>query len=282
MDRKKGILFAAIAALIWSTGGVFIKLIDAPGIYIAAARSLVAGLLFLPFVRIKKIKFSKNLFYLVICYAATLIGFVMANKLTTAANAIILQYTAPVWLFIFYSIKYKKFDARKVLPLGLVMAGILIFLFEPKSGTNLIGNMLALLTGITFAGVPHFSAMDHGTSGPGLISICNISTFLLALPFVPKIVETTVSLDYLSILGIFALGAFQIAIGYIFYIRSLKHISPLDTSLICLLEPLMNPIWVLIFIHEIPTIFAIAGSVFIIAGVITNIVNEHSKITQKI
>lgn len=281
MDRKKGIIFAAVGALIWSTGGVFIKLVDAPGIYIAAARSLIAGLVFVPFIKFKKIIFTKSLLFLIICYAYTLIGFVMANKLTTAANAIILQYTAPVWLFIFYSIKYKKFDIRKVLPVGLVTAGIIIFLFEPKTGTNLIGNLLALSTGITFAGVAHFSAMDHGTSGPGLISICNLATFILAVPFVKDLGEITLGLGVRDIIGIVFLGAFQIAVGYVFYIKSLKFISPLDTSFICLLEPLMNPIWVLIFVAEIPTVYAIAGSMFVIAGIIANIINERSKILKR-
>ena len=277
MDRKKGIIFAAVGALIWSSGGVFIKLVDAPGIYIAAARSLVAGLVFIPFIKPKKIIWSKNLLLLVLCYAYTLIGFVMSTKLTTAANAIILQYTAPIWLFIFYAIRYKKFDVRKVLPVALVTVGILIFLFEPKTGTNIAGNLLALSTGIAFAGVAHFSAMDHGASGPGLISICNLATFLLAMPFVRNIGSTTTSLDIIGIVGIVFLGAFQIAVGYVFYIRSLKHISPLDTSLICLIEPLMNPIWVLLFIHEVPTVIAIVGSVFVLAGIVANIVGDRRK-----
>ena len=279
MDRKKGIIFAAVGALIWSSGGVFVKLVDAPGIYIAAARSLVAGLVFIPFIKPKKIVWSKNLLLLVFCYAYTLIGFVVSTKLTTAANAIILQYTAPIWLFIFYAVWYKKFDVRKVLPVALVTVGILIFLFEPKTGTNITGNLLALSTGVAFAGVAHFSAMDHGTSGPGLISICNLATFLLALPFVRGIVIITASLDIMSIVGIVFLGAFQIAIGYVFYIKSLKHISPLDTSLICLLEPLMNPIWVLLFIHEVPTVIAIVGSVFVLAGIVANIVGDRRKAT---
>lgn len=277
MDRKKGIIFAAVAALIWSTGGVFIKLVDAPGIYIAAARSLIAGLIFLPFVKPKKIIWSKKLFLLILCYAYTLIGFVMANKLTTAANAIILQYTAPIWLFVFYAIRYRKFNAKKILPIALVTAGIIIFLFEPKSGTNIIGNLIALSTGIAFAGVAHFSAMNHGTSGPGLISICNFATFILAVPFVKGLGEITLGLGSSDIIGIVFLGAFQIAVGYVFYIKSLKYISPLDTSLICLLEPLMNPIWVLIFIAEIPTVYAIAGSVFVLAGIIANILGQRKK-----
>ncbi|MBN2864260.1 MAG: EamA family transporter [Bacteroidales bacterium] len=277
MDKNKGILFAAIGALIWSSGGVFIKLIDAPGIYISAARSLVAGLVFLPFIKINKIKRSWNLVFLLLCFAYTMIGFVVANKLTTAANAIILQYTAPIWLFLYYSVRNRSLNKKKIIPVVLVTLGILIFLFEPRHGSNITGNLLAISTGISFAGVAHFSAKDHGITGPGLISLCNLSTFLLALPFMSDIGGITLSLDLMGILGILFLGIFQIALGYIFYIKSLKYISPLDTSLICLIEPLTNPVWVLIFVGEIPSSFALVASAFIITGILFNIIGDRRR-----
>lgn len=277
MEKNKGILFAAIGALIWSSGGVFIKLVDAPGIYITAARSLVAGLVFLPFIKFKKIKWNWNLVLLLLCFAYTMIGFVVANKLTTAANAIILQYTAPIWLFVYYSIRNRSIKKNKIIPVTLVSIGIIIFLFEPSNGTNIIGNLLALSTSFTFAGVAHFSAKDHGITGPGLISVCNLATFLLALPLVRNIGATTISLSLLSIIGIIFLGAFQIALGYVFYIKSLNYITPLDTSLICLIEPLTNPVWVLIFVGEIPSSFALVGSVFIITGILFNILGDRRR-----
>ncbi len=280
MDKNKGILFAAIAALIWSSGGVFIKLVDAPGIYITAARSLVAGLVFLPFIKFRKITWSRNLLLLLLCFAYTMIGFVIANKLTTAANAIILQYTAPIWLFLYYSLRNRKLNKKKILPVLLVSMGIIAFLFEPSSGTNILGNLLALSTSFTFAGVAHFSAKDHGITGPGLISLCNLATFLIALPFVSNIVSISISLDLLGILGIIFLGTIQIALGYIFYMRSLKFISPLDTSLICLIEPLMNPILVFIFVKEVPTVFALVGSVMVVAGIFTNILSDRKKVSS--
>lgn len=272
VDKKSGFIYAAVAALIWSSGGVFIKIIDAPGFYIAGMRSLVAGLVFLPFVRFGKIRWSPRFILLIFCYAYTLIGFVIANKLTTAVNAITLQYTSPIWLFILYSLLAKKVDKHKLLPIFLATIGIIIFLFEPKQGTNILGNLIALSTGVAFAGVAYFSAMDHGISRPGLISICNLSTFVLALPFIKAPFNTTLSLSTGDIIGILILGSFQIGIGYLFYMKSLKLISPLDTSLVCLLEPIANPIWVLLFIGETPTTYAIVGSVFVIAGITANII----------
>ncbi|HPQ46621.1 MAG TPA: DMT family transporter [Clostridia bacterium] len=276
MDKNKGILFAALGALIWSTGGVFIKLVDAPGIYISAARSLVAGLIFLPFVKFNKIKWSWSILLLLLSFAYTMIGFVVATKLTTAANAIILQYTTPIWLFLYYSFRNRSFSKRKILPVALVSLGIVIFLFEPSQGTNMTGNLLALSTGISFAFVAHYSAKDHGIDGPGLISLCNLTTFLLALPFISNVTGITMSLDLLGIIGILFLGVFQIALGYVFYMKSLKLISPLDTSLICLIEPLTNPVWVLIFVKEVPSTFALTASVFVIAGILVNILQARS------
>jgi len=276
VDKNKGILFAALGALIWSTGGVFIKLVDAPGIYISAARSLVAGLIFLPFVKFNKIKWSWSILLLLLSFAYTMIGFVVATKLTTAANAIILQYTTPIWLFLYYSFRNRSFSKRKILPVALVSLGIVIFLFEPSQGTNMTGNLLALSTGISFAFVAHYSAKDHGIDGPGLISLCNLTTFLLALPFISNVTGITMSLDLLGIIGILFLGVFQIALGYVFYMKSLKLISPLDTSLICLIEPLTNPVWVLIFVKEVPSTFALTASVFVIAGILVNILQARS------
>jgi len=276
VDKNKGILFAALGALIWSTGGVFIKLVDAPGIYISAARSLVAGLVFLPFIKLKRIKWSWSILLLLLSFAYTMIGFVVATKLTTAANAIILQYTTPIWLFLYYSFRNRSFSKRKILPVALVSLGIVIFLFEPSQGTNMTGNLLALSTGISFAFVAHYSAKDHGIDGPGLISLCNLTTFLLALPFISNVTGITMSLDLLGIIGILFLGVFQIALGYVFYMKSLKLISPLDTSLICLIEPLTNPVWVLIFVKEVPSAFALTASVFVIAGILVNILQARS------
>jgi len=274
LNKNKGILYAIVAAFIWSTGGVFIKLVNAPAMYIAMVRSLIAFLAFLPFLRLKEIKWSKNLFLLLLSYSYTLISFVVATKLTTAANAIILQYTAPIWLFLFYFIVKKKIDMKKILPILLVLIGIILFLFDSSNNSNMLGNVIALSSSFSFAAVAYFSSISHKTSNASLIALCNLSTFLIALPFTKHIVETTLSLQVSDIIGLLLLGSIQIALGYLFYVKALKFISPLDASLICLLEPLLNPIWVFIFVKELPTLIAFIGFLFILFGILTNIILE--------
>lgn len=280
MKINKGIFYAVVAALVWSTGGVFIKLVDAPAFYIAMARSLIAFLTFLPFLKLREIKWTKNLFFLLLSYSYTLISFVIATKLTTAANAIMLQYTAPIWLFLFYFLIKKQIDKKKAFPILLVMIGIILFLFEARSGSNTLGNIIALSSSFAFAGVAYFSAKDHGTKGASLIALCNLTTFLVALPFTRNIIQITISLHLSDIVGLLLLGSIQIAVGYLFYIKALKFISPLDVSLICLLEPLFNPIWVFIFIREVPTTIALIGSLFILSGIIINLFLDRKYRTQ--
>jgi len=274
LNKNKGILYAIIAAFIWSTGGVFIKLVNAPAMYIAMVRSLIAFLAFLPFLKLKEIKWSKNLIFLLLSYSYTLISFVVATKLTTAANAIILQYTAPIWLFSFYFIIKKKIDTKKILPIILVLIGIILFLFDSSKQSNMLGNVIALSSSFSFAAVAYFSAISHKTSNASLIALCNLATFLFALPFTKDIVTITLSLHVSDIIGLLLLGSVQIALGYLFYIKALKLISPLDASLICLLEPLLNPIWVYIFVKELPTLIAFIGFLFILFGILTNIILE--------
>ena len=274
MIKNKGIIYAIVAALLWSTGGVFIKLINAPAIYIAMMRSIIALLTFLPFLKLKNIKWSKNLVLLLFSYSYTTIGFVVATKLTTASNAIILQYTAPIWLFLFYFIIKKKVDKSKLLPILLVFTGIILFLFESSKGSNIIGNIIALSTSFSFASVAYFSSKDHGIKGPSLIALCNLTTFLLTIPFNKDIISITLMLNISDIVGLILLGSIQIAMGYLFYVKALKIISPLDVSLICLLEPLFNPIWVFLFVKEVPSIIAFIGSFFVLLGIIINLFLE--------
>ncbi|MBN2851368.1 MAG: DMT family transporter [Clostridia bacterium] len=275
MNKNKGILYAILAALIWSTGGVFIKLVNAPPFYIAMARSLIAFITFLPFLKIRQIKWSRNLIFLLLSYSYTLISFVVANKLTTAANAIFLQYTSPIWLFLFYFIVKKKIDKAKILPIMLVLIGISMFLIESSAGSSTIGNLVAISSSFAFAAVAFFSAKDYGIKGPALIALCNFSTFILALPFTKNPLQVTLSLQVSDVIGLMLLGGIQIAVGYLFYMKALKIISPLDVSLICLLEPLFNPIWVLLFVKEVPTIMAVIGSVLILFGILLNIIRNR-------
>ncbi|MFO7636992.1 MAG: DMT family transporter [Clostridia bacterium] len=272
---KKGVAYAVIGALLWSSGGIFIKLTDAPAIFIACARSFFAFLFFLPALRLREIRLTKDLVLLILFYSYTLISFVLANKMTTAANAIILQYTAPVWLFLFYTFIKKQYDPKKLFPMLMIFTGLLVFLLEPASGTSALGNFIAMTSGFAFAFVAYFSSKVTVIRPGSLISLCNFFTFLFALPFVAQPVAIIKGLSPAGWLGIILLGTVQIGLGYVFYLMALRKLHPLDVSILCLIEPILNPVWVVLFLHEVPSVYALFASAVILSGIIINTIRER-------
>ena len=150
MKETKGIMYVVIAATLFGTGGLFIKLIDSSAFTITFIRALTASLFFLPFIQWRKIKISKNTIILALSYAYLSIIFVLTTKITTAANAIIFQCTAPLWLYLYYLIKGKKIRANELIPRIFILIGIIIILGDSPGG-NLIGDLLALTNGIAYA-----------------------------------------------------------------------------------------------------------------------------------
>ncbi|WHH59256.1 DMT family transporter [Petroclostridium sp. X23] len=270
-----GIVQVLIAAFLWSTGGVFIKAIDADPIFIAAARSAIAGLILLPFIDFKKLRFSFGLAALLVSYAYTLCSFVIATKLTASANAIAIQYTAPLWLFIFTVIMTKKVSLARIIPMAFIGGGILFFLMEPVSGTNAAGNLMALSSGIGFAALSYFMSKPQCIAGVGLISLCNLTAALCMVLFIPYPISVS-SISTVGWMSLAYLGIFQIGIAYIFYGKALETVAPLKATIIALIEPILNPIWVVIFIHEIPTIYALFGGVSILIGILLDIKASNS------
>ncbi len=261
----KGTLYVVIAMILFSTGGLFIKLINASAFSVVFGRALIAGLFFFPFIQWKKIKFSKNYIGLVISYCYLCIAFVLTTKITTAANAIILQCTAPLWLYLFYVIRGKKIVKRELVPRLFILAGIIIIL-SASDGGNVWGDMLALTNGIAYAAVQHFLEKDYSVSDMSLVGLNNIVLCLVILLTMGH------NLDYsgLSIygwLGIIILGIFQIGFSYVFLFKGVRLISPLKASIVSLLEPILNPILVFFFIGETPSLIALIGFVVIFLGI---------------
>jgi len=264
-NNKQEIIYVLITMVLFSTGGLFIKLIGANAITITFGRAMFAGLVFLPFIQWKKIRISKQYVSLVLAYCYLCIVFVLTTKITTAANAIILQCTAPLCLYLFYAIKGKKITARDLIPRIFILLGIVAILSE-LGGGNLWGNCLALSNGIAYAMVQHFMEKDYNISEPSVIGLNNIFLCLLIL----VIMSSSISFSSLSLpgwLGLIFLGIFQIGFSYLFFFKGIQLISALKASMISLLEPLLNPILVLVFVGEIPSNFALLGFAFILFGI---------------
>ena len=278
-NTNRGIIYIVIAMALFSTGGLFIKLIDANAFTITFGRALIAGLIFLPFIQWKKIRISKSYVMLVIAYCYLCIMFVTTTKMTTAANAIILQCTAPLWLYLFYVIvKGKKITKRDLVPRIFILLGIVAILGESDGG-NLFGNLLALSNGIAYAFVQYNMEKDYPFSDASVIGLNNIVLCLAILVLLPQNLAFS-GLTVQGWLGIIFLGVFQIGVSYLFFFKGVRLISALKASIVSLLEPILNPIFVFIFVGEMPSIVSLIGFGIIFFGIFLTMIPD--KLVQQV
>ena len=268
-SKRNAMLLMALCAVMWSMGGIFIKLISWHPLLIAGARSIIAASILGLYMIVKKIP-VKLCTYSVgagIGLSVSCIFFVMANKLTTAANAIVLQYAAPVFILLMTAVFFKQPLRRKeILTVAVTMAGIVLFFFDQLSPGNILGNIFGILAGVFLAVM--FVMVGQGGEDDSIrmsgILLAHCLTTLLGLPIG---LTATVSAAPEEILYVVILGIFQLGVPYVLYAIASKDCPPLACSLIGMLEPLLNPIWVAIFAGELPGLFAFAGAAIIIGTV---------------
>lgn len=268
ISRATAVLFLIFAAILWSTGGLLIKWVTWHPIAIAGIRSGISSLVMLTYflLRYKQPlkKPDKYVVFAALNYAILVMLFVAANKLTTSANAILLQFTAPAWVLVFGVLFFKeRFSKKDIVVVGVVFIGMLLFFIGDIDGGGLLGNVLAVFSGISMA-LMIISLKKVSRHKPMEIIIWgNIFTFLLAIPFYGNLDFTGSNLT-----GIFLLGIFQLGLSYIFFTTAISHVTALEGILIPVIEPLLNPIWVLLGTGEQPTIYAILGGVIVLAAVL--------------
>ena len=233
-EHQKGILAVLAAALLWSTGGLFIKLVTFDATQISFFRSFFAAIVFIAL-------FKKNIFYAngftfinALLYSTILILFVIATKTTTAANAIFLQYTAPIYVLIFEPIINKThYEKINIITILICFTGMILFFMGKFSPGYVTGNILALLSGVAYAAFLlgmrknkkeyQFSSIFYGNIIVSLI--CVSSIFHLSN-------ITTANLMMVTFLGIF-----QIGIAYAIFSYGLKRVLAIEASLISMIEP---------------------------------------------
>ena len=265
--ENKAIIEMLICAALWSTGGIFIKLLPWNGFAVAGLRSLIAGATMGLYMLLKKYRFmlSRRTFLSGVFTACVYTCFVLANKLTTAANAIVLQFTSPVFIVIFTALIYKtrirKADAAVV---TLTLLGIALFFFDQLQPGYILGNLVAIAAGMFMAGMFMAVGELEGEQRFSGILIGQCLTFLVGLPF---IIATKPVFTTTATLSILTLGVFQLGISYILYVKSSRYCPPLACCLLGAVEPLLNPVWVLIFDGEKPGIFALIGGVIVVVSI---------------
>jgi drug/metabolite transporter (DMT)-like permease len=264
MTRTKALLLIALVAILWSSGGVLIKLVSWNPLALASIRSLISAVFLLLAARGKRFNFSPIALAGALAYAGTLITFVAATKLTTAANAILLQYTAPIYVALLGGwFLHEHINWQDWLAIAAVLGGMLFFFLDKLSLTGMSGNLLAIGSGLFFASLVLLLRKQKDGNPLQSIIMGNILTFLIGLPFCRGLQFTEG-----NIAGILALGIFQIAIPYFLYSMAIRHVRAFDAILIMTLEPILNPIWVWLVIAEVPGKWPIVGGLIVIAAIL--------------
>lgn len=262
-ERYKAILFLVLASILWSTGGILIKLVDWNPIAIAGSRSLISSIVVLLYLKKPKITWSMAQIGGALSYTATVMLFVAANKLTTAANAILLQFTAPIFVAILGLLILKeKIRSYDYIAIIVVFGGMLLFFIDDVGGGSMLGNTLAVISGFFLACVTIALRFQKDGSPVETTFLGNLLTFIVSIPFIVKGLP-----DLKSILAIIVLGVFQLGIAYILYALAIKHLKAIEAILITVIEPILNPIWVFLFAGEKPSLYAVLGGLVVIITV---------------
>jgi len=264
--RRRGTLFVFFAAVLYSIGGLCIKVIPWNGMSINSARNIVSVFVVGGYLLITGHRPKLNRFVLLgaLCVCGTNVLYSLANKLTTAANTIVLQFTAPIFVVLLSVVFWKKRPQRLDLTACvLVLAGVLCFFFDGLSMGGMTGNVLALLSGLSYAGV--FLLQDMPDSDPiSSVFWGDILSVIVGFPFLlQEHVFTPV-----AVASVIILGAFQVGLAYIFMCIGLKTTPAVTASLISGIEPILNPILVAVFYHETVGGMAVLGAVIVIGSVI--------------
>lgn len=267
-------VYVLAAVVLWSTGGLFIKLTTVSAFEVNAGRCLLAALVIGLLTFRQGLRLNRFTILTALLYAGTLSAFAIATKKTTAANAIFLQYTAPIYILLLAPFVLKeKFRFADLITVAFCLGGMSLFFLDAAPNTALSaasqfeGNLYALASG-AFFGV-YFVLLRHPRSlarNPAVsVFYGNLFAVLIMLPFIFAHPSVWTFNDFLAV-GF--LGVFQIGLAYyLFTLGVSKGVRSLDASIIGFIEPLFNPIWVFLFIGEKPTNWAVVGGAIIIATV---------------
>ena len=271
------IILVLLAVLLWSTGGLFIKSTTIDAYQVTFFRSLFAAVTVLILTRKDGLKINAFGIFTSIIYALLLFLFVWATKKTTAANAIFLQYTAPIYILILAPfIIGEKFHWRDLVTVVIVLAGMSLFFVGQLRLEDYQGNTAALFSGI-FLGL-YIMLLRHPKADGFNPAIAVIyGNFLLAALTAPSGIAALPSMTPMDWIAVTFLGIFQIGISYILFIKGVRGgTRPLDASLIGFIEPLLNPVWVFIFVGERPSQWALLGGGIIIAAIAIHTVRQYA------
>lgn len=269
------LLFVLAAAVLWSTGGLFIKWTSLSGLELSFGRSLLAAITVAIFTRHEGFGLNKVTALASVLYAALLLLFVLATKETTAANAIFLQYTAPVYLLILEPLIYKeKFRKRDLIVVTVCVIGMSLFFVGKLRPQDVTGNLLALASGFCFA--CYFLLLRHSTSrSVNRASSVIYGNLLLVLVAAPAGLRAVPQMNVHDALSVLYLGVVQIGLAYtLFTVAMARGVRSLDAGIVGYVEPVLNPVWVYLVLGERPSSWALVGGAIIVIAVVCHTLME--------
>jgi drug/metabolite transporter (DMT)-like permease len=264
LSAGRGRLLVAAAALLWSTGGLAIKLVPLPAPGVVFWRSFVSAMFLLAVFRPSRARWRHASLATSLVYALMILSFVSATKMTTAANAIFLQYTGPLYVLAFAPFllreRFRRVDAVAV---GVALVGMSLFFVGRLEPGALAGNLVAAVSGFFFGLV--ILLLRRDASGDAIPSVIagNLLAAALALPFGLGHLE----LDGRGILLVLFLGIVQLGISYVLFLRGLTVVPAAEASLIGMLEPMFNPLWAFLGLGERPSTWALFGGAIVLCAV---------------
>jgi len=263
-SNRKGPICMVAASICWSFGGICIKFIPWGAMSIIGLRAFLAAIVFAIYRRSVKITFTPGNILTAICLSATTVLFVFANKLTSAAAAILLQFTAPVFIILIQLIFYKKKPKPgEVIAVSVTILGMFLFFADKLESGGLLGNILAIASGLCFAGV-FVGNKREDTNPEQALLLGFIINSVIGLPFV--FFQATA--EPAAWVAVLFLGIVQVGLAYVFFSVGIKNTPALLACLITAMEPVLNPVWVALATGEMPGNFAILGGAVIVLTVV--------------
>ncbi len=262
--HTKSVIYIILSAILLSTGGVLLKFVDLAPMEIAGTRAIVSSIVVFTYVRKPKFTFSKAQITGAISYSMMVIGFIAANKLTTAANAIVLQYTSPIWVAILsYFILKEKIHYYDVMSILFIIVGMALVFIDDVGGGSLQGNIIAIISGIFLAIVTISLRFQKDESPVETTLLGHLLTAFIGLFFLSGVHFTLADL-----IGILLLGTFQLGISYILYSEAIKYVNAIEASVLMFIEPILNPVWVYLAFGEKPGSLALIGCVIVLLTIL--------------
>jgi drug/metabolite transporter (DMT)-like permease len=264
-SRWRAIALLLLTALLWSTGGLFVKLVHWHPLSIFSARGLVASVVFLIWLRRVPLRFTPFLVAGAAGYMGAQFLFIFSTRMTTAANAIFLQYTAPIYVLIF-GVWFLGERPRRIdwITMVVIFAGMMLFFGQDLTFEGLYGNLAAILGGVALA-VMIVCTRAQKDSHPAQIFL--IGSCLGGLIGLPSVLQETWSLTDVAIIAY--LGIFQTGLAAALYSIAIRQVPALESNLILMLEPVLNPLWVFLVIGESPVPLALLGGAVVLGAIAT-------------